>query len=279
MLLEPPLRQEFLLLTIGLAGPFDSTAKLQKTVYLAQAMSGTSQYDFKPNPYGAYSEDLDRDIMDNFELVSPWPVMPFPDYTKSSYSVKLTREGRKQLGRLKDQIKVDGKFGPLSRSLAKIKGMDKYALMEAVYSEFGPKSDIDHDSVNDSLRNLLPKVGKCYEEDSNHESTFVMSILEIIKECMPKLKDVPELQKTVVLHLAHELIQRIAEISDKLTPPINYRVVKPKILEISELEFYFRNYCDKKKIMKDLLKRSFDEMFTEEEIERIYRAYEKVLPP
>ena len=277
MLSEPALRSEFLLLTLEMAGPFDSKAMLHRTAYLAQAMSGTTQYDFKPHPYGVYSEDLDRDI-ENLGVVSKSVSIPYPIYTDSHCAVKLSPDGRARLAKLGNSHMPDGMVGKLTSSFLKIKSMDKYALMEAVYSEFGSKSRVDYGRVNDDLDNLLPKVGNCYKANPNHESTLVVSILEIIKECLPKLKAATELQKTVALHLANELIQRIGDVSDKLAPPVDYGAVKPKLVEISEIESCFRNYCHKKKIMKDFFKRSLDEICTKEEIERIYRAYDKAFP-
>ena len=82
MLSEQASRQEFLLLALGLAGPFDSKAMLQRTVCLAQKMSGVNQYDFKPHPYGVYSEDLARDIND-CGLAQPELVTPYPTHSES----------------------------------------------------------------------------------------------------------------------------------------------------------------------------------------------------
>ena len=272
MLPEPPLRQECLLLTLGLAGPFESKAMLQRTVYLAQAMSGTNQYDFKPHPYGVYSEDLGRDI-DNLGMVSKSVSMPYPDYTDSHYEVRLSPGGQARLAEMGNSQMPGGLAVALPASLAKIKDMDRYGLVEKTYSTACLRP-VDRDGTNNVLNGLIPKLTAFSERNDDWESDFVISALEMAGSYLEiDDKALQPQQNMVVLHLAHELVQRCSDISDALPAG---KAVKPKVVELSEVELLLRGYCHDKKIKDDIFQLPFGEAFTGEEIDKLAQVVDNL---
>ena len=270
MLSEQASRQEFLLLALKLAGPFDSTAMLQRTVYLAQTMTGIDQYDFK-HPYGVYSEDLARDI-DGLGVVSKSVSMPYPVYSDSHYAVKLSPEGQAGLAGMGNSQMPDGMAGKVRGSFSKIKSMGKHDLVEKVYSEIYPHT-VDRGNLNNALRGLIPKVTAYYKKNDDTESDFVLTVMEVAKLYLEiDDKNLKPQQNMVILHLVHELVQRCSDIYDVL--PADIETLEPKLVGLSEVERLLREYCHDKKIKDDMYHLPFDQVFTEKQIDMLAQGIE-----
>ena len=274
MLSEPALRSEFLLLTLEMAGPFDSKAMLHRTAYLAQAMSGTTQYDFKPHPYGVYSEDLDRDI-ENLGMVSKSVYMPYPNYSDSHYVVKLSPDGKAKIAGLGDSHMPDGPLAALPMSLAKIKDMDEHDLVEEVCT-IHPHT-VDHDDINSTMLSLIPKLTAYSKRNDDRPSDFVLYVLETVRRYL-KIddRDLKPQQNMVILLLAHELVKRCSDIFDALTLPADIKTIKPKLVELSEVERLLRGYCHDKKIKDDIFRLPFGKAFTEEELDKLAQVVDNL---
>ena len=270
MLSEPALRQEFLLLALKLAGPFDSTAMLQRTVYLAQKMSGLSQYGFK-HPYGIYSEDLARDI-DDLGMASKSISVPYPMYCDSRYAVKLSPGGQARLAGMEDSQMPGGMAAKVRDSFSKIKSMSKHDLVEKAYSEIHPHA-VDRGNASNALRGLIPKVSAYYKKNRDRESEFVMAVLEVVEPYLEiDDKDLTPQQRMVILHLVYELAQRCSDIFDVL--PADTEALEPKLVGLSEVEYLLRDYCHDKKIKDDVYRLPFDKAFTKEQIEMLAQGIE-----
>ena len=267
-------RSWLLSLLVDRAGPFKSKFRLQKAVYLAQSICGENAYHFKDLPYGIYSEELDKDIMDNPALNSR-QVLPDYDYPGSYYSIKLKDWAKKQLAEPQSSDLPDDVIS----SLFKIKDMNDYAIADEAYSRFDPKGTLGHGRVEASLRTAISKMKHCLKTNYGREPVFVMAVLEIIERCLPNLGNATKLQKTTALHLAHELTQRISDVSGKMAPPVDDEAVKGELVEISEIDKLFRSYCDDRGIMEDFYSLPFDEVFTEKEVVEAYHAIKAMKLP
>ena len=256
------------------SGLFKSKSRLQKAVYLVQSICGNNAYDFKGHPYGIYSERLDRDMMGSPALNSR-QVLPYYDYRNSHYSITPKRWAREQLAQLQGSGLPDG----MASALFKIKDMNDYAIADEAYSRFDPGGSLKYHRVEGSLRTAISKMKHCLDTNYGREPVFVMAMLEIIERCLPNLKDAPKLQRTVVLHLAQELVQRILDVSGKIAPPVDDGAVKGELVEISEIEVLFRSYCDDRGIMKDPFSLPLKEVFTKEQVDRICHALKTVKLP
>ena len=263
-------RDQLLPLLVARAGPFKSKSMLQKAMYLVQSICGKDDYDFKGHPYGIHSEKLDKDMMGNPAL-NPNQVLPYYDYRNSHYSITPKKWAQEQLAELQSSSLPDG----MASALFKIKDMNDYSIADEAYSRFDPRGSLKYHRVEDSLRTAISKMKHCLKTNYGREPVFVMSILEVMEKCLPNLENAPKLQRTVVLHLAHELAQRISDVSGKIAPPVEDEAVKGELVEISEIEVFFRSYCDDRGIMKDPFSLPLKDAFTKKEVDEIYRALKR----
>lgn len=279
MPVEVPQRLWLPLLILNETGPLVSKTKFQKLAFLSQYLSKIDVYDFKKDNYGPYSKTFDLDTMCYDNLINHAISQSNTHPDRHYYIFDITQEGKNQLQILQQQINPKeiesvktNVQGYMNKSLSEI--------LEEVYSEFAIK---EKDSkklfteVKYELERVQAPITHCFLTYHNRQSTFVLSVLEIIKEAIDSLDNITDtVRRGVVLNVSNEIIQYCKELSNEIIPPTDSKLLRSRFLELAELESFLREYCDTREIMKDPLSQPIEEIFSEEEAELLSQSMNEV---
>ncbi|WP_148699370.1 hypothetical protein [Candidatus Nitrososphaera evergladensis] len=256
-------------------GVIHGKTKFQKLTFLTQVLAHIDEYDFRKYHYGPFSDLLELDLSAYSGLVTIVENESMMNYGQHYFSFYLTSNGKKEIEKMKKEL--------LPRTLEKVENIiesrlarTRCELLDEVYSKFGidPKDSLKLAAeVKKELENILPPLIECSRTYNNRQSAFVLSTLEIIGNILKALESVSDTAKRgVALYLSRELIHKIADTSKDVRPPANSELLRPRFLEIAELESYLLGYCDKRKIYNNPFERTLDEAFTEEEAKRLAQS-------
>ena len=267
------------LLILNEAGALYSKTKFQKLAFLSQFLSKIDVYDFKKDNYGPYSKTFDLDTMCYSNLIKHTVNPSFANPGRHYYTFEITDEGKNQLMLL--QKKIDPRYIESVKSNILIyKDKELCELLEEVYSKFAIKEQDSNkflSEVNYELERVQAPITHCFLTYHNRQSTFVLSVLEIMKKMLDALANVTDtVQRGVVLNISNELINHCKDLSDDIVPPTNSDFLRSHFLEIAELESFLREYCDARNIVKDPFNQPIENIFTEDEAIRLMEVMGEV---
>jgi uncharacterized protein YwgA len=282
MPMEVPQRLWLPLLILNETGPLVSKTKFQKLAFLSQYLSKIDVYDFKKDNYGPYSKTFDLDTMCFANLINHNISQSRSNPERHYYTFEITQEGKNQLQLLQKQINPK-QIELVKSNIDNYKDKSLCELLEEVYTEFAIEQKDSENLLRDvkyELERVQAPITHCFLTYHNRQSTFVLSVLEIIKEAVESLEKITDtVRRGVVLNISNELIQYCKDLSNEIVPPTDSKLLRSKFLELSELESFLREYCDTRQIMKDPLTRPIEEMFTEKEAELLSQSLKEVKMP
>lgn len=130
--------------------------------------------------------------------------------------------------------------------------------------------------VKDELLNAIIPIKNSYMKFGNRQSTFVLAILEMIYQILSEARIENKPQKDVVFNLSREIIQKCKELTNNIIPPVNSDLIRPKFLEITKLFDSLVQYCEVKSIAQNPMKKSLDEMLSEEQVHLLSQKLLKI---
>jgi uncharacterized protein YwgA len=269
------------LLILENVGTVYTKTKFQKLTFLVQYLSHLDFYDFKRHFYGPYSDSLELDTTCYTQLIEcniHDSLTSFNQY----YTFRITDKGLAALGDLKKRISPY-EIERVEANLKKYANKSRCDLLDEVYSQFALKHGESNKLVSDVKSELLvvkPPLIQCSATHMNRQSTFVLSALEIVELILESLSGVKDtVQRGVVANLAREIIQKVSEIAKDIIPPNDSHKLRPRFVEIAELQSYLIHYCDSRNIFKDPFTQPLEKTFTEDEAKRLAQALSDIQLP
>ena len=257
------------LLILETAGRLDSKTKFQKIAFLAQQECQIDEYNFAKHHYGPYSDGLDLDTAcyPSLILQNIFPTLNTPN---PHYSYHITDQGQKLLASMKDRMNSDT-VTTMKNKINELNEKPLPELLEEVYDKFAREfNSIKLESqVRDELSKVLPPIKNSYKKFGNRQTTFVLSVLEMIRQILSEAKVKDRIQKDVIFHLSKEIIQKCQDLAKDVIPPANSDSLRPQFLEINDLFRHLVQYCEIRNIAQDPMKKPLDEILNEDEAQRL----------
>lgn len=280
---EIPERLWLPLYMMEISGTIYTKIKLQKLTFLAEYYSKSMPYDFRKHHYGPFSDTLDLDTSCFSNLIKHNVVDSMYNHNRQYHTYALTEEGKKQLTILKSKINTQ-LLDDVKNIVEKYGEKNSCDLLDEVYEKFALRpedsTDLEGKVINE-FQKVIPPITSCYSTLKNGHATFLLSTLEIVDIILKSLKGITDtVQKGVILNLSREIIQKCCDLSkDIIMPNVNSISLRPKFIELIEIESFLREYCDTRGITKDPLKMTLEESITEEEADRLSQALKEVHVP
>ena len=257
------------------AGTLYSKTKAQKLIFLAQYKSHLLNYDFEQHRYGPYSHLLSADMTCYPSLIR-YQINPSVWHpARRYYSFELTDGGEKVL-----HVLLKGVDRGIVKSVKAT--LDQYAhkrlpvLLDEVYRDFalGPKdSSALEATIRQELEAISPAVSSSFQSYKNRQSFFLLTILQSLQTYLDALtRTTDTVARGVVLNLVRETTHKIQDVADDVIPPADSITLRPKFIEIADLESFLSDYCEQKRILPSLLRGSLEDVMKEDEAKRLSKA-------
>jgi len=276
-----PARMWLPLYILEKGGPIHAKIRFQKLVFLIQYAAHRDVYDFHKHHYGPYSAELNLDTTHHQSLIS-WQVnQSYYNPSKRYYSFEITAEGSKELKHLTKNVddetilKIDSAFGRYQ----KIRTGD---LLDEVYKGFALK---DEDSVRlenktkTELKGTLLVMTSLFASHRSRQSLFLAATLESVDRILSSLNTADTVRRGVVFRLADEIMHKCLAAAEDITAAPNPENLRPRFIEMAELEAYLTDYCDSRKISSLPLHPSLEDLISGEEAKRLQFALKQLPLP
>jgi len=260
---------------IGSVREFVGKTRLQKIVFLVQVEAKLDLYDFKKHYYGPFSRDLDIDVVSHPELIEVKTQLSFTHPDRLYYIYKLTDKGRFLREELESQFerRIVYKVRDLVNHLNKLSHEE---LVNKVYTEYIPISDVKLDDLRSDLGNFMTNVRRVFTEYHNRQSLFMLSVLEYLDLVLDQARDLDDVQRSIITKVSAELLEKCKEAFLDIIPPVDSERLRPSFLDIADVWGFLLEYCDKRKIGKNPFRSPPEELMTEEDVIRLQKALEEI---
>lgn len=278
---EIPERLWLPLYMLDISGPIVTKTKFQKLAFLVQYFSKIDIYDFRKHYYGPYSDDFALDTV-------TYPTLIEHTINDSMYSdrqyhtYEITTQGKEQLAIFKKKISPDV-LEHVKENFTRYAEKNHCELLEESYSRFALKPQDSlafKKEVIDNFMQIKPNLTRCYETYQNRQSTFLLSTLEVVEYILKAIDTTSDtVKKGIVLNLSKEIIQKCNELINDIAPPAKSELLRPRFIEISELESFLREYCHTRNIVEDQLEAPLEDIIAEDEAQRLSQTLRQVHAP
>lgn len=261
-----------LLMALKKLGKIFTKTKLQKLIFLVQeeAQIKGGYDDFSKHHYGPHSYHLtaDAELLSQEGLIIKEQTLGCNN--RPYYFYQSTENGNKLL---EESIcpKVDKNLIEKVKSIVDKYGNCEYKeLTEYVYKKYLPKPEKYEERLEELMVNI--KILENLWEDQYSVDSIIyvdlMSTMEYITLIFDKINKIhlDLVVKGVVLVTSEDLIENSFEISELYFGDQNY---DESLKQLNDLFDFLSYYSDKKELVPALEKIDFNEIFSEEEIERL----------
>ena len=251
-------------------------------MFLLQHNLKLDEYDFLKHHYGPYSDGLDLDAacypLLTTQKLSQHVYSPDKHYY---YSYHITEKGQDILQKTSQHITPE-QIESVDNKAKELNSQPLEELLELVYTQF---TLVQHDSqkleseVKKELTHVMHPLKHSYTNSTGRQVTFVLGILEMLNKIFSEMQTDYTLQNRVVFSLSRKIIQKCKDLANAVLPSNNLDYFHPGFVEIQDLYDHLIQYCGKRNIAHDPMKRSLDEMLDEADALRLSKAlYEIEIP-
>jgi len=263
------------LAVIGSTKEFVGKTRLQKIIFLIQVEARLDFYDFKRHYYGPFSRDLEIDVISHPELIEVEAQTSLTHPDRLYYVFRLTDKGRSFQKKLESMLE--------RQTVQKVKDMINYLnglshedLVNKVYSEYAPPSEMKLSELQNDLKNFMTNVRRIFMKYHNRQSLFILTILEYLDSVMTNIYSLDDVQRTIIAKVSAELLEKCKEAFHDVIPPVDSEKLRPSFLDIADTWGFLLEYCDKRGIGRNPFKLPPEELMTEEEALRLQKALKEI---